>query len=168
MRDLRQLLTHVHDQEIEIGEGPEPRSAGVPCIRLKAESTSKPSCNLSVLPDVDRERQDCGHMLRNGSYSAWFRTSLREGTGIVELNDGKVTGGDPVFAYSGSYVQNGDKFSASLTTRRHTQGQPSVFDMDNVDLTVTGKSTPTTASCAGTAKQAPGLAFEAIFVRMAD
>jgi len=24
------------------------------------------------------------------------------GTGIVELNDGKVTGGDPVFAYSGS------------------------------------------------------------------
>jgi hypothetical protein len=91
-----------------------------------------------------------------------------EGTGIVELSDGKVTGGDPVFAYSGSYVQNGDEFSASLATRRHTQGQPSVFDMDNVDLTVTGRSTPTTASCTGTAKQAPGLAFEAIFVRMAD
>ena len=107
-------------------------------------------------------------MLRNGSYSAWFRTSLREGTGIVELNDGKVTGGDTVFAYSGSYFQNGDKFSASVTTRRHTQGQPSVFDIDNVDLTVTGKSTPTTASCTGTAKQAPGLAFEAIFVRIAD
>jgi hypothetical protein len=43
-----------------------------------------------------------------------------------------------------------------------------VFDMDNVDLTVTGKSTPTTASCTGTAKQAPGLTFEAVFVRMAD
>ena len=42
-------------------------------------------------------------MLRNGSYSAWFRTSLREGTGIVELDDGKVSCGDPVFAYSGSY-----------------------------------------------------------------
>jgi hypothetical protein len=107
-------------------------------------------------------------MLRNGSYSAWFRTPLREGTGIVELNNGKVTGGDPVFAYSGSYFQNGDRFSASLTTRRHTQGQPSVFDMDNVELTVNGKSTPTTAFCTGTAKQAPDLAFEAIFVRMAD
>jgi hypothetical protein len=107
-------------------------------------------------------------MLRNGSYSAWFRTSLREGTGIVELKDGKVTGGDPVFTHSGSYFQNGDKFSASLTTRRHTLGQPSVFDIDNVDLTVTGKSTPTTACCTGTAKQAPGLAFEAIFVRIAD
>jgi hypothetical protein len=79
-----------------------------------------------------------------------------------------VTGGDTVFAYSGSYFQNGDKFSASVTTRRHTQGQPSVFDIDNVDLAVTGKSTPTTASCTGTSKQAPGLAFEAIFVRIAD
>jgi hypothetical protein len=108
-------------------------------------------------------------------YSAWFRIQHKgtgimqgEGTGIVKLKDGKVTGGDPVFAYSGSYFQNGDRFSASLTTRRHTQGQRSVFDIDDVDLTVTGKSTPTTASCTGAAKQAPGLAFEAVFVRMSD
>jgi hypothetical protein len=107
-------------------------------------------------------------MLRNGKYSAWFRTSLKEGTGIIELNDGKLTGGDLWLAYSGSYFQNGDKFSACLTTRRHTQGQPTVFGIDNVDLTVTGKSSPTTASCTGTAKQAPGLAFEAVLVRMAD
>ena len=33
-------------------------------------------------------------MLRNGSYSAWYRTRLREGTGVVVLNDGKITGGD--------------------------------------------------------------------------
>ena len=109
-------------------------------------------------------------MLRNGSYSAWFRTSLREGTGIVELNDGKVTGGDTVFAYSGSYFQNGDKFSASVTTQRHTPGQPSVFGIgiDNVNLTLTGKSTPTMASCTGTAKQAPGLTFEATLIPRAD
>jgi hypothetical protein len=91
-----------------------------------------------------------------------------EGTGVIELNDGKVTGGDTVLGYTGSCVVDGDKFTALIATERHTQGQPSVFDMDNVDLTVTGKSTPTTASCTGTAKQAPGLAFEAIFVRMAD
>jgi hypothetical protein len=107
-------------------------------------------------------------MLRNGTYSAWFRTSLREGTGVVVLNDGKVAGGDTVLAYTGTYFQNGDQFSASVTTRRHAQGQPSVFGIDNVDLTVTGKSAPTTASCTGTAKQAPGLAFEATLVRMAD
>jgi hypothetical protein len=41
-------------------------------------------------------------MLRNGSYSVWFRTRQEEGrrmmqgegTGVIELNDGKVTGGD--------------------------------------------------------------------------
>jgi hypothetical protein len=117
-------------------------------------------------------------MLRNGSYSAWFRTRQEEGrrmmqgegTGVIELNDGKVTGGDTVLAYTGSYVADGDKFTAFIATKRHTPGQPSVFGLgiDDVNLTLTGKSTPTTASCTGTAKQAPGLAFEAVLVRMAD
>src|ERR1700761_560680 len=66
-------------------------------------------------------------MLRNGSYCTWFRTPQGEGTGIVELNDGKVTGGDTVLAYTGSYVVDGDKFTACIATERHTQGQPSVL-----------------------------------------
>ena len=107
-------------------------------------------------------------MLRNGSYSAWYRTRLREGMGIVVLNDGKITGGDASLGYAGTYFQNGDQFSAVITTWRHTPGPPSVFDIDNVDLTLTGTSGPTTASCTGTAKQAPGLAFEATLVHMAD
>jgi hypothetical protein len=107
-------------------------------------------------------------MLRNGSYSVWFRTPQAEGTGIVVLNDGKLTGGDTALACTGTYFQNGDRFSASVRTRRHTPGQPSVFGIDNLDLTLTGKSTPTTASCTGTAKQAPGLTFEATLVPMAD
>ena len=84
------------------------------------------------------------------------------------LNDGKMIGGDTVIAYTGSYVEEGDTFTASITTERHTQGQPSVFGIDEIDLTLTGKSTPTTASCTGTAKQAPGLTFEATLIRMAD
>jgi len=107
-------------------------------------------------------------MLRNGSYSAWYRTALREGTGVVVLNDGKIRGSDTVLAYTGTYFQTGDNFSASITTRRHAQGQSSVFDLDEVDLTLAGKSTPTTASCTGTVKQAPGLTFEATLIRMAD
>jgi T3SS negative regulator,GrlR len=108
-------------------------------------------------------------MLQNGSYSAWFRTQQGEGTGIVVLSDGKITGGDNVSAYTGSYiVVDGDKFTASLASRRHTPGQPSVFGIDNVDLTLTGKFTPTTASCTGTAKQAPGLTFEAALIRIKD
>jgi hypothetical protein len=147
-------------------------------LELKIPSASKPSSNLSVLPHIERKPQDCGHMLRNGRYSAWFRTRQEEetsvmqgeGTGVIELNDGKVTGGDTVLAYTGSYVVEGDKFTAFIATERHTPGQPSVFGIgiDNVNLTLTGKSTPTTASCIGATKQAPGLAFEAILVRMAD
>jgi hypothetical protein len=93
-----------------------------------------------------------------------------EGTGVIELNDGKVTGGDTGMAYTGSYAADGDIFTAFIATKRHAPGQPSVFGIgiDNVNLTLTGKSTPTTASCTGTAKQAPGLAFEAVLVRMAD
>ena len=117
-------------------------------------------------------------MLRKGSYSAWFRTRQGEGTGVmqgegtgvIELNDGKVTGGDTVLGYTGSYVVDGDKFIALIATERHTPGHPSVFGigLDDVTLTLTGKSTPTMASCIGAAKQAPGLAFEAVLVRMAD
>jgi hypothetical protein len=107
-------------------------------------------------------------MLRNGSYSTWFRTPQGEGTGIVVLSDGKLTGGDTVLAYSGTYFQNGDRFSASVRTERHSPGQPSVFGIDNLDLTLIGKSTPTAASCTGTAKQAPDLPFEATLVPMAD
>ena len=91
-----------------------------------------------------------------------------EGTGVIELNDGKVTGGDAALAYTGSYVADGDIFTAFIATERHTPGQPSVFGIDDVNLTLTGKSTPTTASCTGTAKQAPGLTFEATLIRIAD
>jgi hypothetical protein len=93
---------------------------------------------------------------------------LGEGTGIIELNDGKVTGGDTGMAYTGSYVADGDKFTAFIVTKRHTPGQPSIFGIgiDDVNLTVTGKSTATTASCTGTVKQAPGLTFEATLIRI--
>jgi hypothetical protein len=107
-------------------------------------------------------------MLRNGSYSVWFKTPKAGGTGIVVLNDGKLIGGDTVLAYTGTYFQNGYSFLASVKTRRHAPGQPSVFGIDDLDLTLIGKSTPTTASCTGTARQAPDLTFVATLVPMAD
>ena len=108
-------------------------------------------------------------MLKDGSYSAWFRTQRGEGTGIVELSAGKVTGGDAFLAYAGSYVEDGNTFTASIATQRHTQGPSSVFGIDNVDLTLTGNSSATvTASCRGTVKQIPGMTFEAVLIRIAD
>ena len=61
-------------------------------------------------------------MLENGNYSAWFRIQQGEATGVVVLNDGRVTGGDNVSSYSGSYFVDGDKFTAAISTWRHTQG----------------------------------------------
>jgi hypothetical protein len=107
-------------------------------------------------------------MLQNAKYSVWFKTPQGEGYGIVSLMDGHVSGGDNISEYTGTYVQDGDKFSATIAVRRHTQGQPSVFGVDHVDITRTGKSTPTTASCFGTAEQAPGTTFQATLIRIVD
>jgi hypothetical protein len=107
-------------------------------------------------------------MLQNSKYSVWFRTSKGDGYGIVSLMDGEVSGGDDISSYIGTYTQEGDSFSAAIAVRRHTQGPASVFGVDNVDLTLSGKSTPTMASCTGTAKQAPSTTLQATLIRIAD
>jgi hypothetical protein len=55
-------------------------------------------------------------MLANGKYSAWFRTPNGDGTAIVTLSDGMITGGDSFFEYSGSYEQNGDLLTGVLAS----------------------------------------------------
>jgi hypothetical protein len=100
-------------------------------------------------------------MLRDGRYAAWFRTSQGEGTGIVHLANGKISGGDSIFSYVGSYEVDGDRFTAALTTRRHAAGPPTVFGIDEVEVRLTGKINGMMASCRGTAQQAPGVTFEA-------
>jgi hypothetical protein len=107
-------------------------------------------------------------MLQNAEYSVRFRTPEGEGYGIISLMDGDVSGGDTISSYTGTYVQDRDKFAATIAVKRHTQGPPSVFGIDYVDLTLSGKSTPTTASCFGTANQAPGTTLQAILIRIVD
>ena len=100
-------------------------------------------------------------MIRDGRYAAWFRTSHGAGTAIVHLANGKISGGDSFFTYSGSYEVDDDRFTAALTTRRHAAGPPTVFGIDEVEVRLAGKVNGMTASCSGTAEQAPGVAFEA-------
>jgi hypothetical protein len=100
-------------------------------------------------------------MLKDGKYAAWFRTSRGEGTGIVHLTNGKISGGDSIFAYIGSYEVDDDRFTATLTTRRQAEGPPTVFGIDEVEVKLTGTFNRIMASCSGTAKQAPGVVFEA-------
>ena len=100
-------------------------------------------------------------MHRDGDYAVWFRTMHGEGTGVVHLVDGKISGGDCMFAYGGRYDFDGDNFTATLTTRRHSAGPTTVFGCDEVEALLTGQFKGTTAVCVGAAKQAPDIRFEA-------
>ena len=107
-------------------------------------------------------------MLQNAQYSVWFRTPAGEGHGIISLMDGDVSGGDNISSYTGTYIQQGNKFAATLSVKRHTQGSLYVFGVDIDDIKLSGKWTPTTASCFGTAKQAPGMTLQATLIRIVD
>lgn len=105
-------------------------------------------------------------MIENGEYAAWFKTPRGEGTGIVRLTNGEITGGDSVLSYSGRYEVDEDRFTATLFTRRHTAGHASLFGVDDLELNLTGQSKGTTASCSGIATQAPELPFQATLIRV--
>lgn len=100
-------------------------------------------------------------MLRDGKYRAWFRTSRGEGTGLVHLADGRISGGDCFFSYGGTYEINEGTFTATLTTRRYADGPTTVFGLDEIEVRLTGSVNGATAWCFGTSDQAPGLLFEA-------
>ena len=79
-------------------------------------------------------RRTCSHeMLANGKYSAWFRTPNGDGTAIVMLSDGTITGGDNFFQNSGPYEQNGDRLTATERTSRACDEPSSVFGIDEVN-----------------------------------
>ena len=73
--------------------------------------------------------------MREGKYAAWFRTPHGQGTGIVHLAEGRISGSDSFFTYGGSYQFDDDRrFTAVLTTRRHAEGPSTLFGRDEVSL----------------------------------
>jgi hypothetical protein len=108
-------------------------------------------------------------MLRDGKYSVWMRTPLAEGMGVVVLAaDGKLSGGDSIMAYTGRWRVEGEHFQATVFATRHSPGPGAFGELDDLEVTLTGRSKGVTASCTGTAKQAPGLTLEATLIRIAD
>jgi hypothetical protein len=107
-------------------------------------------------------------MVRDGKYAAWFRTPRGAGTGIVHLLDGRISGGDSYITYGGSYKIDGDRFIATLTTKRHTAGQPTVFGIDEVELKLTGILKDSMAICSGSVDEVPGMVFEATLILSRD
>ena len=61
-------------------------------------------------------------MLKDGTYAAWFKTPLGQGTGIAHVADGKIWGRDSIMSYSGTCEVDGDRFTAIVTLQRHTEG----------------------------------------------
>ena len=103
-------------------------------------------------------------MLRDGTYAAWFRTPRGQGTGVVDLTDGRISGSDSFFTYGGSYRVDERHFSAVLTVNRYADGPPSVFGLDQVEVKLSGVCNGLVATCSGTAKEAPDVNFEATLI----
>lgn len=107
-------------------------------------------------------------MHRDGRYAAWFRTPRGEGTGIVHLENGRISGGDSFFTYSGSYEVDDDRFTAALKTTRYADGPPTLFGLDEVEVELAGTFKGRMATCSGMARQAPGLPFAATLIASED
>jgi subtilisin family serine protease len=109
-------------------------------------------------------------MLKDGTYAAWFKTPLREGAGIVHFANGKIWGGDSIISYSGSYEVDGNRWTATVLTRRHSAGHATVFGpgIDEMELKLAGTSNGKIAQCSGTTDAAPGVAFEATLILSED
>src|ERR1700761_5833294 len=107
-------------------------------------------------------------MLKDGEYTAWDRTSRGQGTGRIFLSEGRILGEDAFISYGGTYAVDGSQFTATLTTRRHTAGGPTVFGIDEVEIQLAGTAAGRFASCSGKLPQAPGLIFEVILIPVAQ
>jgi hypothetical protein len=105
-----------------------------------------------------------GSMLKDGTYAAWFKTALGEGTGIVHFADGKLWGRDSIVTYDGSYQISGERFTAILRTKRHTAGHATVFGIDELELKIEGTALGRMATCTATTDAAPGIVLEATLI----
>ena len=104
-------------------------------------------------------------MLKDGTYAAWFKTSVSHGTGIVHVADGRIWGRDSVMTYDGSCVVDGDRFTAAVVTKRHAEGQSTVFgDDQELELKLEGTCVGRIATYTGTAEQFPGLLLEGTLI----
>ena len=104
-------------------------------------------------------------MLKDGTYAAWFKTPLGQGTGIVHLAEGKIWGRDGVMTYDGTCEVAENRFTATLTTRRHTEGLPTVFgDDQGLEMKLEGTCAGKLATYVGTAEQFPGVILEGMLL----
>jgi hypothetical protein len=103
-------------------------------------------------------------MFKDGTYSAWYKSPLGEGTGIAHFVDGRLRGRDSILFYDGTYETAGDNLTVVVRTRRHSAGQPSIFGVDEFELRLEGTVLGKTVLCRGTADVAPGVMIEVTLI----
>jgi hypothetical protein len=103
-------------------------------------------------------------MLKDGTYRAFFKTPLGQGTGIAHVADGQIWGCDSIMSYSGTCTVDGDRFAAIVSATRHTDGHATVFGVDDLKLTLEGTCTGKIARYVGRAEQAPGMLLEGTLI----
>jgi hypothetical protein len=55
-----------------------------------------------------------------GDIFRWFKTPVGEGAGVVEFGpEGKLSGGDTTFSYTGDWEQVGNRFKAVMSATRN-------------------------------------------------
>ena len=107
-------------------------------------------------------------MSHDGFYAIEFSTPLGNGNGVVTLLGGHIRGGDSMIYYVGNYQLDGEHFSADVTTNAHAHepGMSSVFGRDNVHISLNGAFSGSDAVLTGTAREVPGLKFNAKLKRI--
>jgi len=103
-------------------------------------------------------------MFKDGTYSAWYKSSLGEGTGTAHFADGKLVGRDSILFYDGTYETAGDNLTIAVKTRRHSAGQASIFGVDEFEMRLEGTVLGKTVVCSGTADVAPGVMVEVTLI----
>lgn len=99
--------------------------------------------------------------MREGLYKIAFETEKASKTGVVFLQDGRLWGGDGGLAFFGTYTLAGKHLTATVHTSRHTDGVPSAFGLDVVQVEITGEAGDEYAELQGRSPQAPELSFRA-------
>ncbi|WBL76643.1 hypothetical protein I3J27_26920 [Bradyrhizobium xenonodulans] len=104
-------------------------------------------------------------MLKDGTYAAWYKTPLDQGTGIVHVADGQIWGRDSLMTYHGSCKVDGDRFTATVSTKRHTDGRATVFGNDDeLTLVIEGHCPGKIATYTATAAQVPGMILQGTLI----
>lgn len=107
-------------------------------------------------------------MLKNGQYNVWFKARQGEGVGIITLENGSISGRDALVTYSGSYKEDGDRFSAIIHTKRHSPGRLPLFQIDELDIELEGTSETRIATARGRIAQVLDTFFEVTLIPVPD